>query len=63
MDNHLDHVIEAGRFPLVVRAVVGGVKMIKVLMDRGSSINIPYKDVFEKLNIETRKLCPPHSPF
>ena len=43
--------------------VVGSVKMTKVLMDGGSGINILYKDVFEKLNIETSKLRPPHSPF
>jgi hypothetical protein len=30
-DDHPDHVIEAGWFPLVVSAVVGGVKMTKVL--------------------------------
>ena len=62
-DDHPDHVIEAGRFPLVVNVVVGGVKVTKVLMDRGSGINILYKDAFEKLNIETSKMHPPHSPF
>jgi hypothetical protein len=34
-DNHPDHVIEAGRFPLVVSAVVGGVKMTKSLWTEG----------------------------
>jgi hypothetical protein len=47
-DNHPDHVIKASRFPLVVSTVVGGVKMTKVLMDRGSGINILYKDAFKK---------------
>ena len=42
---------------------MGGVKMTKVLMDGGSGINILYKDPFEKLNIETSKLLPPHCPF
>ena len=37
--------------------------MTKVLMDGGSGIIILYKDVFEKLNIETSKLHLPHSPF
>jgi hypothetical protein len=31
---------------------MGGVKMTKVLIDRGSGINILYKEAFEKLNIE-----------
>ena len=37
--------------------------MTKVLIDGESGINILYKDVFEKLNIEASKLCPPHSQF
>jgi hypothetical protein len=37
----------------VVSAVVGGVKMTKVLMDGGSGINILYKGAFEELNIKT----------
>ena len=62
-DDHPNHVIEAGRFPLVISAVMGGIKMTKVLMHGGSVINILYRDVFEKLNIETSKLLPLHSPF
>ena len=62
-DDHPDHVIEVGRFPLVVSAVVGGVKMTKFLMDEGSGINILYKGAFEKLNIKASKLCPSHSWF
>ena len=37
--------------------------MMKVLMDGGSSINILYKDAFEKLNIGESKLRPLHSSF
>jgi hypothetical protein len=59
-DDHHNHVIEAGRFPRVVSAVVGGIKMTKVFMDRGSGINILYKGAFKKPNIETSKLCPSH---
>jgi hypothetical protein len=62
-DDHPDHFIEAGRFPLVVSVVVGGVKMTKVLMDGGSDINILYRDASKKLNVQTSKLRPPHSPF
>jgi hypothetical protein len=47
----------------VVSTVVGDVKMMKVLMDGGSGINILYKGAFEKLNIEASKLCPSHSSF
>jgi hypothetical protein len=47
----------------VVNAIIGGIKMTKVLMDGGSSINILYKGAFEKLNIETSKWHPSHSSF
>jgi hypothetical protein len=47
----------------VVSAVVGSVKLTKVLMDGGSVINILYKGAFEKLNVEASKLCPSHSPL
>jgi hypothetical protein len=47
----------------VVSTVVGDVKMTKVIMDGGSSINILYKGAFEKLNIKVSKLRPSHSLF
>jgi hypothetical protein len=47
----------------VVSAVIRDVKMMKVLMDGGSGINILYKGAFEKLNNEASKLRPSHSPF
>jgi hypothetical protein len=47
----------------VVSTVIGDVKMMKVLMDGGSGINILYKGAFEKLNIEASKLRPSHSLF
>jgi hypothetical protein len=62
-DDHPNHVIKAGRFPLVVSVVIGGVKMMKVLMDGGGGINILYMGAFEKLNIELSKLRPSHSLF
>jgi hypothetical protein len=42
----------------VVSAVVEGVKMTMVLMDRGSDINILYKDSFKQLNIGGRQAMP-----
>jgi hypothetical protein len=63
MGNHPDLVVEAGRFPLVVSAVVESVKMTRVLMDGGNDINILYKDSFKKLNIGSCKLRPSHSTF
>jgi hypothetical protein len=58
-DDHPDHVIEAGRFPMVVSAVVGGVKMTQVLVDRGSGINILHKDAFEKAKHRDKQTASP----
>jgi hypothetical protein len=49
-------VVEDGRFPLVVTAVIENTRVMKILMDGGSGINILYKDAFDKLNVDIRKL-------
>jgi hypothetical protein len=56
-------VVEAGRFHLVVSAVIETMRMRKILMDEGSGINILYKDAFDKLNVDIRKLHASQSPF
>ena len=37
--------------------------VIEILMDIGSGINILYKDDFDKLNVDVRKLHASQSPF
>ena len=54
--DHLDRVVEAGRFPLVVTMVIENMRVTKILMDGGSGINILYKVAFDKLNVDIRKL-------
>jgi hypothetical protein len=39
--DHPDHVSSPGKYPLVVDTVIGNVRLTKVLMDGGSSLNIP----------------------
>jgi hypothetical protein len=56
-------VVEAGRFPLVVIAVIENTRVMKILMDGGSGINILYKDAFDKLNMDIRKLHASQPPF
>ncbi len=40
--DHPDHVSSPGKYPLVVDPVIGNVRLTKVLMDGGSSLNIIY---------------------
>ena len=60
--NHPDQVVEAGRFPLVVTAVIENMRVTKIMMDGGSGINILYKDAFDKLNVDIRKWHASQSP-
>jgi hypothetical protein len=55
-------VVEAGQFLLVVIAVIENMRVMKILMDEGSGINILYKDAFNKLNMDIRKLHASQSP-
>ena len=36
--------------------VIKKMRVMKILMDGGSDINILYKDAFDKLNVDIRKL-------
>jgi hypothetical protein len=47
----------------VVTAVIENTRVTKILMDGGSGINILYKDAFDKLNVDIRKLHASQSPF
>jgi hypothetical protein len=42
--NHPDPVPSPGKYPLVVDPIIGNVRLTKVLMDRGSSLNIIYAE-------------------
>ena len=43
--------------------VIKNTRVTKILMDGGSGINILYKDAFDKLNVDIRKLHASQSPF
>jgi hypothetical protein len=61
--DHPNRVIKAGQFPLVVTAVIENVRVTKILMDGGSNISILYKDAFDRLNMDIRKLHTSQSPL
>ena len=47
----------------MVTVVIENMRVMKILMDGGSGINILYKDAFNKLNVDIRKLHSSQSPF
>jgi hypothetical protein len=50
--DHPDRVPSPGKYPLVVDPIIGNVRLTKVLMDGGSSLNIIYAETLELLQID-----------
>ncbi len=50
--DHPDHVPSLGKYPLVVDPVIGNIRLTKVLMDGGSSLNIIYAETLGLLQID-----------
>jgi hypothetical protein len=50
--DHPDRVPSPGKYPLVVDPVIGNVRLTKVLMDGGSSLNIIYAKTLRLLQID-----------
>jgi hypothetical protein len=61
--NHPDCVPSPGKCPLVVDPVIGNVRLIKVLMDGGSSLNIIYAETLGLLEIDLSTIQAGAVPF
>jgi hypothetical protein len=55
---------ELGRFPLVLKPVVAGSRLNKVLIDGGSGLNVLFTKTLKKMKLDiTHKLTKSTSPF
>jgi hypothetical protein len=61
--NHPDCVPSPGKYPLVVDPVIGNVRLTKVLMDGGSSLNIIYVKTLGLLEIDLSTIRAGAAPF
>jgi hypothetical protein len=61
--DHPDHVPSPGKYPLVVDPVIGNVRLTKVLMDGGSSLNIIYAETLGLLQIDLSTIRASAAPF
>jgi hypothetical protein len=61
--NHPDFVPSPGRYPLVVDPIIGNVRLSKVLMDGGSSLNLIYAETLELLGVDWSKVRAGAAPF
>jgi hypothetical protein len=62
-DDHPDFVPSPGRYPLVVDPIIGNVRLSKVLMDGGSSLNIIYAETLELLGVDRSEVRAGAAPF
>jgi hypothetical protein len=62
-DDHPDRVLSSGKYPLVVDPVIGNVRLTKVLMDGGSSLNIIYAETLGLLRINLSSIRAGAAPF
>ena len=49
--DHPSHVTRPGRYPLIIDPIVCKKRLTKVLMDRGSGLNILYVDTLNAMHI------------
>jgi hypothetical protein len=61
--DHPDRVPSLGKYPLVVDPIIGNVRLTKVLMDGGSSLNIIYAETLGLLQIDLSKIRAGAVPF
>jgi hypothetical protein len=61
--DHPDCVSSPGRYPLVVDPVIGNARLTKVLMDRGSSLNIIYAETLGLLGVDLSTIRAGAAPF
>jgi hypothetical protein len=61
--DHPDRMPSPGKYPLVVDPVIGNVRLTKVLMDGGSSLNIIYAETLGLLQIDLSSIRAGAAPF
>jgi hypothetical protein len=61
--DHPDRVPSPGKYPLIVDPVIGNIRLTKVLMDGGSSLNIIYAETLGLLQIDLSSTRAGAEPF
>jgi hypothetical protein len=61
--DHLNYFSKPGRYPLIVSPIVKYVKLNRVLVDGGSSLNILFLKTFDQMLLSRSALCPSQALF
>ena len=62
-DDHPDKVVTPGVYPLIVDPIIVNTRLLKVLMDEGSSLNIIYLKTLDLFGIERAQIQPSAGSF
>ena len=61
--DHPESIPQSRRYPLMVDPIIGTKRLTKVLMDRGSGLNIMYAKTLDAMGIDRSRIRPTESPF
>jgi hypothetical protein len=61
--NHPNFVPKSGRYPFIVCPIVKDVKLNRILIDGGSSLNILFLKTFNQMGLSWSLLCPSRAHF
>jgi hypothetical protein len=61
--DHIEFVLKPWLYPLMVSPIVKVVKLNRVLIDGGSSLNILFLKTFNQMGLSRSLLCPSRAPF
>jgi hypothetical protein len=61
--DHPDFVLKPRRYPLIVIPIIKNVKLNRVLIDGGSSLNILFLKTFDQMGLYRSLLRPSRAPF
>jgi hypothetical protein len=62
-NEHLDIMAKPGRYPIIVSHIIKDVKLNRVLIDGGSSLNIMFLKTFNQMGLSRSLLRPNRDPF
>jgi hypothetical protein len=62
-EDHPKAIVTVGRYPIVVEPTIRNIKVARVLIEGGSSINLLFASTLDAMGIPRSELTPTNQPF
>jgi hypothetical protein len=62
-NDHPDFILKPSRYPLIVSPIVKDIKLNRLLVDEGSSLNIIFLKTFNQMGLSRTTMRPGQAPF